>query len=156
MRAKGWFLGVLIGVVPAYAQVEKVAMRTTGISCGICAGLSEIYFHRVPGVDHVKISLSQEAILLTYKPGAAFDPKAIRDVLAPLKVGVVQFQISARGEVREENGKPVLLAGKDKFLLLTEPDSPAAPFGTPVHLEGVLFDRTRPMELRILTIKPLR
>lgn len=131
-------------------------MRTTGISCGICAGLSEIYFHRVPGVDHVKISLSQEAILLTYKPGATFDPKVIRDVLAPLKVGVVQFQISARGEIRQEDGKAMLVAGKDKFLLLTEPNSPAAPLDTPVHLEGVLFDHARPMELRILAVTPLR
>ena len=62
-------------------QVEKVAMRTTGISCGVCAGLSEIYFHRLPGVDKVKISLSQEAIMLTFKPGAKFDPKAIRKIL---------------------------------------------------------------------------
>ena len=156
MRAPVWILGVLLGAIPGCAQVEKVAMRTTGISCGICAGLSEIYFHRVPGVDHVKISLSQEAILLTYKPGATFDPKAIRDVLAPLKVGVVQFQISARGEVRQEGGKPMLVAGKDKFLLLTDANSPAAPFDTPVHLEGVLLDRARPMEVRILAVTPLR
>lgn len=151
---KTWILWLLAGAVPACAQVEKVALRTTGISCGICAGLSELYFHRVPGIDHVKISLSQEAILLTYKPGATFDPKAIRDVLAPLQVGVVQFQISARGEVRQEGDKPFLLAGKDKFLVLE--GSPAAPLNKPVHLEGVLYDRESPMQVKILTVKPLR
>lgn len=156
MRATAWMVWVLLAAVPGRAQVEKVAIRTTGISCGICAGLSEIYFHRVPGVDHVKISLSQEAILLTYKPGAVFDPKAIRDVLAPLQVGVVQFQISARGKVHKEDGKPMLVAGKDKFLVLTGPNSLAAPFDTPVHLEGVLLDRARPMEVRILAVTPLR
>src|SRR5215467_2048307 len=96
------------------AQVERVAMRTTGISCGVCAGLSELYFRRVPGVDQVKISLSKEAIMLTYKPGATFDPDGIRKILQPLEVGVTQFQISVRGRAQEESGKRLLLAGKDK------------------------------------------
>src|SRR5579862_7893111 len=82
--------------VPAVAQVEKVAMRTTGISCGVCAGLSEIHFRQVPGVDKVTISLSKEAIMLSYKPGAVFDPEGIRKILQMWQVGVVEFQISAR------------------------------------------------------------
>ena len=55
----GLFWLVLAASVPVSAQVEKVAMRTTGISCGVCAGLSEIYFRRLPGVAGVKISLSK-------------------------------------------------------------------------------------------------
>src|SRR5579863_5070856 len=125
----------LIAAHPAAAQVEKVAMRTTGISCGICAGLSEIYFRRVPGIDKVKISLSQEAIMLTYKPGAAFDPAGIRKILEPLQVGVVQFQISARGRIQEQAGKQVFLAGKDKFEVLYAIDSPTVPLDTPVLIE---------------------
>src|ERR1700693_6141945 len=112
---------------PGEGQVEKLAMRTTGISCGICAGLSEIYFHRLPGVDKVKISLSQEAIMLTYKPGAKFDPHAIRKILEPLKVGVVQFQIGVRGQVHQSGGKRILEAGDDKFVVLDAIDSPDVP-----------------------------
>src|SRR5712692_1036822 len=99
------FLLVLALAAPALAQVEKVAIRTSGISCGVCAGLSEMHFRRLPGVDNVRISLSQEAIMLTYKPGAPFDPEGIRKFLGSLEVGVVQFQISARGRVREQSGK---------------------------------------------------
>jgi hypothetical protein len=78
-RQMGYLSALLLIVgAAAPAQVEKIAMRTTGISCGICAGLSEIYFRRLPGVDQVKISLTTEAIMLTYKPGAPFDPEAIR------------------------------------------------------------------------------
>src|SRR5579863_9889365 len=126
---------VLVQAARGAGQVEKVAMRTTGISCGICAGLSEIYFHRVPGIDKVKISLSQEAIMLTYKPGAAFDPAGIRKILEPLQVGVVQFQISARGRIQEQAGKQVFLAGKDKFEVLYAIDSPTVPLDTPVLIE---------------------
>jgi len=131
-------------------------MRTTGISCGICAGLSEIYFRRLQGVDQVKISLSNEAIMLTYKPGAPFNPGAIRKVLEPLGVGVVQFQISARGRVFEQDGKRSLVAGKEKFGLLDAIDSPAVPLDTPVLIEGILFDRDKPMAVKVLNVKPLR
>jgi len=137
-------------------QVEKVAMRTTGISCGVCAGLSEIYFHRMPGVDKVKISLSQEAIMLTYKPGAKFDPNAIRKILEPLKVGVVQFQVDVRGQVHEINGKRILEAGGDQFILLDAIDSPEVPAGLPLHIEGILYDRASPMEIKVLKFEELR
>jgi len=146
----------IMAAMPTRAQVEKVAMRTTGISCGICAGLSEIYFRRLLAVDKVKISLSSEAIMLTFKPGATFDPEAIRKILEPLKVGVVQFQIGARGEVLENSGKGFLIAGRDKFALLDAIDSPAVPHNVLVRIEGILFDRASPMELKVLTFKPLQ
>src|SRR5579864_8236330 len=131
-------LMALCGARSTPAQVEAIAIRTTGISCGICAGLSEIYFRRLPGVDRVKISLKNEAIMLTYKPGATVDPEAIRKVLEPLKVGVKQFQISVRGEVREGGGKQILEAGKDTFVVRDAIDSPVMPLNTPLHIEAIL------------------
>src|SRR5215472_3167768 len=145
----------IMAAMPTRAQVEKVAMRTTGISCGICAGLSEIYFRRLPGVDKVKISLRNEAILLTYKPGATVDPEAIRKVLEPLKVGVVQFQVSLRGEIRETGGKQILQAGKDRFVVRDAIDSPVLPLNTPLHIEAILFDRVTPREVKVLDFKPV-
>jgi copper chaperone CopZ len=146
---------VFWAVQPGAAQIEKLAMRTTGISCGICAGLSEIYFRRLPGVDKVKISLRNEAILLTYKPGATVDPEAIRKVLEPLKVGVVQFQVSLRGEIRKTGGKQILQAGKDRFVVRDAIDSPVLPLNTPLHIEAILFDRVTPREVKVLDFKPV-
>jgi len=145
---------LMTGLSPA--QVEKVAMRTTGISCGICAGLSEIYFRRVPGVDQVKISLRTESIMLTYKPGAVFDPEAIRKILEPLKVGVLQFQIGVRGQVIEDHGTRFLVAAPDRFALLDAIDSPEVPLKIPVRIEGILFDHATPRQLKVLSVKPLR
>ena len=152
------FLGFAVfwAAQPGAAQIEKLAMRTTGISCGICAGLSEIYFRRLPGVDKVKISLRNEAILLTYKPGATVDPEAIRKVLEPLKVGVVQFQVSLRGEIRETGGKQILQAGKDRFVVRDAIDSPVLPLNTPLHIEAILFDRVTPREVKVLDFKPVQ
>ena len=158
MVARDSALCALLILLPAMlvsAQVEKVAMRTTGISCGYCAGLSELSFRRVPGVNKVEISLSKEAIMLSYKPGATFDPAGIRKILEAWKVGVVQFQISARGHVEEHDGKQIFRASKDKFALTDTARSSVIPPNTPVLIEGILNDRSNPMEVKVLNFKPL-
>src|SRR5579871_5177394 len=115
------FLLVVITVsmaLPAMAQVEKVAIRTTGISCGTCAAVSELYLKRLPSVDKVIISMKNEAVMVSYKPNSSFQPKELRDVLKKTEVGVTQLQISARGRVQEQAGKKFFVAGKDKFVLI--------------------------------------
>lgn len=154
MRALTFVLFAVAIAAPAGAQVEKVAMRTTGISCGVCAAVSEVNFKRIPGIDKVKISLSQEAIMLTYKPGAVFSTQQIRDVLKPLDVGVLQFQIGARGRIQEEGGKRVFVAGKDKFLVAADARSSSAPLSTLIRIEAILNDRAEPMEVKILHSQP--
>ena len=146
----------LLSATPGLAQVERVAMRTTGISCGVCAAVSEVYLRQLPGIDKIKISLSNEAIMVSYKPGAAFQPKDIRDALKKTDVGVVQFQISARGRVQEQGGKRLFVAGKEKFVLETGPNTPTVPLDTPVLIEGTVNDRSDPMQLKVMTVKPIK
>ena len=148
------FLLVVALAAPALAQVEKVAMRTTGISCGVCAGLSEYYFKRIDGVDKVTISLSQESIALTYKPGASFDPAGIRRILQSMEVGVTQFQITAQGRVEEQGGKRFFVTGKSRFAVAPGGNAPSA--GSPVTIEAILNDRLNPMEVKISNFKPLK
>jgi len=140
----------------ASAQVEKVAIRTTGISCGTCAAVSEIYLRRLAAVDSIKISLSNEAILISYKPGAVFQPKDLRDALQKTDVGVLQFQISARGRVQERGGNRFFVAGRDRFALVADPNGPQIPSDTTVLIEATLNDQTSPMELKLMTVKPIK
>jgi copper chaperone CopZ len=146
---------VVASALPSLAQVDKVAMRTTGISCGLCAGLSEVSFKRLPGVDQVKISLANEAIMLTYKPDSTFDPAVLRDLLKRLQVGVTQFQISARGRAHEESGKQVFVAGKEKFVVTITVNTPEIPPDKPVSIEAILNDKVSPMEIKVLTVRPI-
>ena len=155
MKPRKYLLLLLVLAATLRAQVERVAMRTTGISCGVCAVVSEYHFRRMEGVDQVRISRAQEAIMLTYKPGAVFSPRAIRDLLRPLDVGVVQFQINARGQVRQVSGKNFLVAGKDKFLLVGDV-APSIARDTTVIVEGILKDQVTPMELKILNFMPAK
>jgi len=141
--------------LPAMAQVERVAIRTTGISCGTCAAVSEIYLKRLPNVDKVAISIKNEAVMVSYKAGSTFQPKDLRDVLKKTEVGVTQLQISARGRVQDQAGKKFFVAGKDKFVLISGSNSTQIPLDTPVSVEAIVNDRVDPMELRVMTFKPV-
>ncbi|SRR5213593_1503507 len=146
---------ILITALPATAQVERVAVKTTGISCGTCAAVSEFYLRRIPSIDKVNISLKNEAVMVSYKPGSSFQPKDLRDVFSKTDVAVTQMQISARGRVEEQTGKRFFIAGKDKFLLVSAANTPQIPLNTPVTVEAVVNDRVNPMELRVMTVKPI-
>jgi hypothetical protein len=93
---------------------------------------------------------------VSYKPAATFQPKDLREALQKTDVGITQLQISARGRVQEQAGKRFFIAGKDRFLLVSAPNTPQLPSNTPVLIEAVVNDRTDPMELRIMTYKPLQ
>jgi hypothetical protein len=140
--------------LPAMAQVERVAIKTTGISCGTCAAVSEIYLKRLPSVDKVIISMKNEAVMVSYKPNSPFQPKDLRDVLKKTEVGVTQLQISARGRVQEQAGKRFFIAGKDKFVLISGSNTTQIPSNVPVSIEATVNDRVDPMELRVMTFKP--
>ena len=147
------FVVSFFSAIPAHAQVDKAAMGTSGISCGECAAISEVYLRQLAGVDKVTISKSQEVVVLTYKPGSSFHPWDIRDALDRTDVGVVQFQISARGRLQETGGKKYFIAGKDKFILA--PTSVSVPADATVEVQGIVNDKPDPMELKVLTVKPL-
>ena len=145
----------LLWTMPVCAQVEQVAVLTSGISCGVCAAVSEVNFRRMPGVEKVSISLSKEAIFLTYKPGVAFDPRGIREVLRPLDVRVVQFQISARGQIRDQGGRRLLITGRDRFAL-TGASGSTPPPGSNALVQGIVNDRIDPMEIKVLGLWPTK
>ena len=147
---------VLVLATPVLAQVEKTAMHTPGISCGTCAAFAEFHLRRLAGVDKVTISRANEAVVVSYKAGATFHPAGIREVLEPLGVGIAQVQINARGRVQEQGGKRFFVAGKNKFAVVATANAPKIPSGTLVLIEAVVNDRSDPMELTVMTVKPLR
>jgi len=152
-----WLTALIIATaLPASAQVERVAVRTVRLGCGLCAVFSEIYLKQLGTIDKIQISKSQEAVMLTYKPGAVFQPGDIRTALKKTEVGVSQMQIGARGRLQEQGGKQFFVAGKDRFALVSAANSPKVPPGTTVSVEGIVNDMSNPMELRVLSVKPIQ
>ena len=145
----------LSATIPAFAQVERVAMRTNGLVCGVCAAASEVNLRQLKAIDKIQMNVPSRAIMVSYKPGVAFQPKDIRDALKKAEVSVVQFQISARGRVQEQGGKRFFVSGKDRFLLAVSEGAPIVP-DTPLLIEGTINDEVTPMELTIMTVRPLQ
>jgi hypothetical protein len=113
----------------------------------------ETALRRLDGVDKISISISQQRFQVTYKPGASFQPREIRDAVAEAEVEVVRFRISARGRVDEEKGERFFVAGKEKFLLVADSK---VPFEGPVSIEGIVDDSAAPLRLKVLQSKPSR
>ena len=112
----------------------------------------EIALRRLDGVDKISISISEQRFQVTYKLGASFHPRDIRDAVGKAGVEVVRFRITARGRVHEEAGKRFLVAGKDEFLLVASPKMPSK--GS-ISIEGIVDDSARPLQLQISQFKPL-
>jgi len=139
------------------AQVNRVEILTSGISCGVCAVVSEIQFRRMPGVGKVDISLSNESITISYGPDAEFSPEAIHQILQPLNVHVLRLRIWARGRIEElKKGEYRLVTGRHKFAVKLRAGTGSIQTGTPVLIEGIILnERVSPMELRAVKVSVL-
>ena len=145
-------VSVLLTIVRALeAQVETATIRTSGISCGVCAVVSEINFRRLPGVASVRISLSDESVILSYKSDASLNIVKIREILEPLDVRIVQLHIKAQGRVQEERGKRYFIAGRNRFVLLPADTVATIPVDAPVSIEGTVDGRSDPVALKVLS-----
>jgi hypothetical protein len=108
---------------------------------------------RLDGVANAAAKTSKQMFVVLYKPGASFQPKAIRDAVSELGVEVVRFHIMARGTVNEEDGKQFFTAGKDRFLVVS---SDKQPTNCTLGIAGTVDDSTSPPQVKIDDSKQLK
>ena len=105
------------------------------------------------GVANAASKTSKQMFVVIYKPGASFQPKAIRDAVKEIGVDVVRFHIIARGTVNEEDGKQFFTAGKDRFLIV---NSTKQPVECTLGIAGTVDDSTIPPQVKIDDAKQLK
>jgi copper chaperone CopZ len=148
---------LLAAQIAGFGQVARVEILTSGISCGICAAVSEFQFRRMPAVKSVAISLPNESITISYKSGAAFSPRAIHEVLNPLQVQVLRLRIEASGYMEESrDGKLYLVCGQNRFQVKPSPKSEGIEPGAPLIVDGVVIERGETLELLLMKASPGR
>ena len=113
----------------------------------------EIALRRLDGVDKVTISIQQQALSVTLKPGSKFDPRGIRDAVAQADVSILRFYVEARGQVEQKGDERYFVAGKDRFLLVASRD---VPVGEPIWVSALVDDTTDPLQMRVNEHKPLK
>jgi len=126
--------------VAGLAQVETVEILTSGISCGVCAAVSEFQFRRMEGISKVTISLPKESITLKYQANTWFSLQSIQAVLEPLHVQVLRIRVEARGRIEiGSEGKKFLVAGRNRFPVRLPAGTAMIDPGAQLLVDGVLL-----------------
>ncbi|MCC7187047.1 MAG: heavy-metal-associated domain-containing protein [Acidobacteria bacterium] len=140
--------------VAGFAQVDKVEILTSGISCGVCAAVSEVRFRRMEGVGKVTISLPKETITLEYRPDARFSVAALEGVLEPLNVYILRIRMEARGRFETgPDGKMVLVAGKNRIPARLREGAGTIQQGMQLFVQGLVTGRGETMEYKVGQIR---
>ena len=135
------------------AQIETAEILTSGVSCGVCAAVSEVQFRRMEGVGKVTISLPKESITLYYKPYAGFSVQAVQRVLDPLNVRILRIRITARGRLEDgPEGKKFLVVGRNRLLVRLPPGAGEISPGEHVVVEGLLIQSGETMECKVAKV----
>ncbi len=95
---------------------------------------------------------SLQMFVVVYKPGASFQPQAIRDAVADLGIDVIRFHVIARGTVNETDGKQYFTSGKDRFLIV---NSSKQPTDCTLGIAATVDDSASPPQLKIDDAKKL-
>jgi copper chaperone CopZ len=133
---------------PAFAQVERVIAQAVAgdIDCLPCAVTIEAALRKLPYVEKVSVSMSQQRVAIIYKPeGGSFRPQELRDGIGKAEVRVAEFHIAARGVAKEEAGKVFFVAGRDRFLV---PNS-QLPLDVPIGVMALVDDSTSPFQIKV-------
>jgi copper chaperone CopZ len=147
-------LWMAVGVMPTFAQLERVVVRAVegDIDCLACAVTIEIALKNLPSVDKVGVSMSKQMIAITFKEGASFQPKEYREAIAKAEVRVREFHAAMRGKVEEQDGKQYFVVGKDRFLI-TKSSKPV-PLGVVVGVMALVDDSSLPYKITVDDFKP--
>ena len=114
----------------------------------------EVALRHLDGVAKVAVKRRPrpQMFAVFYKPGASFQPQALRDAVAEAHVRVIRFHVSVLGEVKEEGDKQFFVSGENRFLLV---DSPKLPTDGRIGVMGAVDDSTDPLQLKVADFKPL-
>ena len=112
----------------------------------------KVAIQRLDGVVKVAIKRRPQMFAVIYKPGASFQPQALRDAVSEAHVQVVRFHVSALGEVQVKGDKQFFISGKDRFLVV---DSPKLPTDGRIGVMGEVDDSTDPFQLKVADFRSL-
>ena len=140
--------------IAGFAQVDTVEILTSGISCGVCAAVSEVQFRRMEGIGNVTISLPKETITLHYKPDALFSAKEIERVLEALKVHILRMRMDARGYLETGlGGKMLLVARRTRIPVRFREGTETIQLGTQLFMQGQITGSGETLEYKVGQIR---
>jgi hypothetical protein len=135
---------LLVPSRPAYAQVERVVVEAEGMS-NACAPALEAALKSLESVYKYAISVQKQLFSVIYYRGERFQPRKLRWAADKGEAEAVRFHVSATGKIQQEGDQQFLVAGEDRFLIVS---STKLPTGVSIGVMGAVDDSAEPMRMR--------
>ena len=138
--ALGWFLGI---TTSASAQIERVVVEADGLKDACVPGLKAA-LETMPSVKYA-ISVEKQMFAVIYSADEKFDTKRLYWAADKGEAGVKAIHLFARGTIHEEDGRPIFVSGKNRFLIVS---SQKLPVDVTIGIVGVVDDAKELMQLK--------
>lgn len=86
----------LLLTLAASAQVSKVSLQASGLTCSMCSKAVKNALEKVAFVDNVQVDIKNQQYSLTFKPEARVDPDALQGAVEEAGFSVARMVVEAR------------------------------------------------------------
>jgi hypothetical protein len=134
------FLGL---ATSAPAQVERVIVEADGLKEACLPGLKAA-LESMPSVNYA-VSVEKQMFAVIYDADEKLDTKRLYWAADKGEAGVKAIHVFARGTIHEEDGRQILVSGRNRFLIVS---SQKLPLEVTIGIVGVLDDAKDLMQLK--------
>lgn len=106
----------------ARAQVSKVSLQASGLTCSMCSKAVLTALQKVPFVDKVQVNIKNQEYHLGFKEGAEVDFDALQKAVDDAGFGVAKFTVTATLDNQKLQKDEHLLIGNQYFHFLNGAD----------------------------------
>ena len=104
----------LLFALQMQAQVSKVNLQASGLTCAMCSRAVYTALSKVPFVDKVTANIEQSSYDLSFKPGSQVDYDALSKAVEDAGFSVAHLKVTARfANVKVQNDAHVLVNNQD-------------------------------------------
>src|SRR5438128_9980291 len=108
----------LVMTLSASAQVDRVIVEADGLKDACVPGL-QAALDTLPAVYKYAVSVEKQMFTVLYSGDQKFDTRRLYWAADKGEAGVKAIHLFARGTVHEEDGRQILVAGENRFLVVS-------------------------------------
>jgi copper chaperone CopZ len=111
IRMKTLFISfLLVLAVSAHAQLTRVSLQASGLTCSMCSKAVNSALQKVPFVEKVQVNIKNQEYNLSFKEGTTVDLDALQNAVEDAGFSVARLNVTANFENQK--------IGKDEHIKL--------------------------------------
>ena len=104
---------LLISATVSNAQISKIELRATGLTCSMCSNAIFKQLESISEVDSVETDLNTNTFIVFLKNGNTINPKAFKEKVEKAGFFIGLFMVTASSEILDQSIY-ILIDGKPK------------------------------------------